>query len=312
MNFFNNNISQIAITAFMDWFSKISIEKYTTVTISGDDYYAQRKVIPVPCQWGTREKFVEIIRSSSARRSMNPDQNNTVEMQWVLPRISVNLPGISYDATRRLVKTQKIDDVSNSNTSKSAIYSPAPYNLNLEVTSISRNIDENFQIMEQIIPFFAPALSLNMKLVPGSESESVLITLNSVTVDNPTDIPENDERIFTYTYSFTMKLNYYMPKRTQYLIDNITTTLVNGNEVVRLDKTYIESLNIIQDKFTQYVSNTTLPNPFTKVQHIIPTSIPSTYSTTEYGTGQENELLDNILNTLGSPEIILSKSGSGI
>lgn len=311
MNFFNNNITQIAITGFMDWFSKISIEKYTTVSVSGDYYYAQRKVIPVPCQWGTKEKFVEIIRSSSARRAMNPDLNNQVEMQWILPRISVNLPAINYDATRRLIKTQKINDVQNSVDTRSGVYSPAPYNLNLEVSSISRNIDENFQIMEQIIPFFAPAMSINMKLVPGSESDSVTIALNSVTVDNPTDIPENEERLFTYTYSFTMKLNYYMPKKVQHTIDNITTSMINQNEVIRMDKTYVESLNIIQDKFTQYVSNTTLPNPFTSINYIVPKTMPSTYSTTEYGIGQEQELIDNIINSLGSPEIILSESVSG-
>lgn len=300
MTFFNNNISQLAITAFMDWFSKLSIEKYQTVSVSGDDVYVQRKVIPVPCQWATREKFVEIMRSSSARRAMDSNLNNTVEMQWILPRISVNLDALTYDSARRLVKTQQIDNISNSVNSKSSVYSPAPYNLNLEVSTISRNIDENFQLMEQIIPYFSPAMSLNLKIQPNGVPESIPIVLNSVSIDNPIDIPENDERIFTNSYSFTMKLNYFTPNKTQFLINNMSINMLNGVQVSKIDKIYIDYLNIIQDKFSNYVKNATLPVPSIHVG--LPTT--STYTPTDYKFGEEQAMVSAVLEALGDPQVI--------
>jgi hypothetical protein len=280
MNFFNSNTSQMAIVAFCDWFAKLSIEKYQTVTVAGsEDIFAQRKIIPVPCQWATKEKFVEILRSSSSRKAMNPDirDKNPVEMQWILPRISVNLTGMSYDSARRLIKTQRIDDQRNAaGQNKNAAYSPTPYNLNLEVCSISRNIDENFQIMEQILPFFSPAMNFDLKLGgPGGESESIKVVLNSVNVDNPTDIPENDERIFTTTYEFTMQLNYFIPKRSGKIIYHIDVQMIDGIETIKLDKDYIEALNVIQDKFSWYMNNALMATPV-----ITTNEIPSTYNKT--------------------------------
>ena len=312
MNFFNNNTTQLAIVSFMDWFSKLSIEKYQTISVSGEELYAQRKVIPVPCQYATREKFVEIMRSSSARRNMNPDLNNQVELQWILPRISVNMIGVSYDSTRRLIKTQKIDDVPNSSSSKNSVYSPSPYNLTIEVSSISRNIDENFQLMEQIIPFFSPSMSMNIKFNSVNESESVKITLDSITPDNPTDIPENDERLFTYTYSFTMQLNYFIPKKTLKTTTSVSVSMVNGLEVLKLDKQYLSDMNLISDKFSRYIDISGMPNPYIGARIVTPLTVQSTYTPIEYGDGQEGLLVSDILSELGIPEISLTQTVSGV
>ena len=69
----------------MDFFSRVKIEKYGSVTVSGDEAYISRKIIPVPIQWATREKWVELLRSSSSRRVMDPAirEKNPVEMQWI-------------------------------------------------------------------------------------------------------------------------------------------------------------------------------------------------------------------------------------
>jgi hypothetical protein len=105
-------------------------------------------------------------------------------------------------------------------------------------------------------------MSLNIFLQPTGEAESVPIILNSVTIDNPTDIAETDERLFTNTYTFTMKLNYYMPKKNLGLITNVSSRVVDQTEVLQLDKAYIENLDKITSSFSQYVNNSGLSNPF--------------------------------------------------
>ena len=264
MNFYNNNITQTAIVAFLNWFSKLSIEKYATVSVSGTSMFVQRKVIPVPICWATREKFVEILRSSSARKAFDPAlrDKNPVEMQWILPRISVNQTGMTYDSARRLVKTNKIQDSNTSGTSRNSVYSPTPYNIDLEVCTISRNIDENFQLMEQIIPFFSPTMNLSLNMGSITDSESIPITLNSVTLDNPTDIPENDERIFTNTYNFTMKLNYYIPKKNSSIINKVSSRLIDNTDIFQIDVEYAANLHKVTTSFSEYVNNTGLANPF--------------------------------------------------
>lgn len=266
MNFFNQQATRNVIVSFMDFFSRFYIEKYKTLTVSGDSYFAQRKVIPVPIQYATREKWVEIVRSSSGRKAMDPAirELNPVEMQWILPRISCNLLGVTYDSNRKLIKTQKIDNIPNtvtSSQSKDAVYSPAPFNLEIEISTISRTLDENLQLFEQIIPYFSPALSMTLKLYPDKEPESVPFVLNSISMDNPVDIPENDERFFVNIYNFTVKLNYYMPSKNANIIRNIQANLINGQQVVQIGKEWIDSLAKIQSKYNQYTLNSTIVNP---------------------------------------------------
>lgn len=262
MDYFNQIVTRNVITSFMSFFSKFSIEKLQTISVSGDDVFAQRKITPVPIQWSCREKWVEIVRSSSSRKQMNPTERdkNPVEMQWILPRISCNITGISYDASRRLIKTQQIKDYQNSS-SANATYSPASYNLEVEISTVARHIDDNLQLMEQILPYFAPTMNMNLFLYSDTNSESVPIVLNSVSLDNPTDIPEYDERIFTNVYNFTLKLNYYMMSKLKGVINNIDINMMAGQDVVRINKKWLESQQRIQTTFNQYIANANIPNP---------------------------------------------------
>lgn len=268
MQFFNQSITRMVATALMDFFGRISIEKFQTISVSGDDVFVQRKVIPVPIQWATREKWVEIVRSSAGRKAMDPAVRdmNPVEMQWILPRISCNLTGLTFDASRRLQKTQQITDyINTSGDSIGTTYTGAPWTLDFEVATIARHLDDNLQIMEQILPYFAPTMSLNLNLFDNRVSESIPITLTSVSMDNPTDLPEFEERVFTNIYSLQVKLNYYMMKRIQGYIKQVTANLQNGNEVLRIDKTWIEAQQRVQTKFTYYIDNASRPNPFINI-----------------------------------------------
>lgn len=270
MDYFGHQmITRNLIVSFMDWFSKIKIEKYGTITVSGDEAFVSRKIIPVPIQWAAREKWVEILRSSSARKAMDPNirEKNPIEMQWILPRISCNLTGIDYDSSRKLVKTQQLGQfiTQSSNDSRSNIYSPVPYNLNLEITTIARHLDDNFQIMEQIIPYFNPSLNLNVFLYPDRDSESIPVILNNISQDIPIDIGENDERFYTTTYSFTLKANYYLMKKDIGYITNIDTNLVTDITINNINIKWLEDQQKIQTKFTEYQATTDIPNPFIKL-----------------------------------------------
>ena len=269
MDFYGHQfITRSIIVAFMDFFSRVKIEKYGSVTVSGDEAYISRKIIPVPIQWATREKWVELLRSSSSRRVMDPAirEKNPVEMQWILPRLSVNMSGLNYDSSRRLIKTQDVGSLiktSESYDKKSKIYTPVPYNINLELTSISRHLDDNMQIMEQILPYFSPSMSLNLKLFPDREIESIPIILDSVTTDNPIDLPENNERIFTNTYNFTIRANYFhIPITDQGIILNIDTNLVVKIEDSNVNIQWLEDQQKIQTRFNNYILTSDIPNPF--------------------------------------------------
>lgn len=211
--------------AFMDFFSRIYVERLgSAVTTAGENIYVPRKVIQIPVQFASRDKWFNIYHSSSSRKAMDPSIRDEVpvEMQWILPRISVYMNGILYDPSRKLQKTQKVNNFpGDSNSDITRQYTPAPYSIDIEATVITRTLDDQFQIMEQILPFFSPDMSINVKLVPGSVAESVPIVLNGVTTDIPLDYGENDERFITFSYNFYAKTNYYPPKKYQSNLYNL-------------------------------------------------------------------------------------------
>lgn len=242
----DNFITKSVLTGFMDWFSRITVIRYSDAITTDDNHtYVSRKVVQVPIQWSTYDKWFGIYNSSSARKAMDPAirEKNGVEIQWILPRIAVYMNGVMYDQTRKLIKTQKVPSFpGDSNTQRTDQYTPAPFNYDVDVTVITKTLDDSYQIMEQIIPHFSPDLSINVKTVAGMESESIPIILNSLITDIPTDVSEIEERFYTFTYNFTIKSNLY-PKKRYSTSKQIIISGTSGTNIVTLDGN-VDILNI--------------------------------------------------------------------
>jgi hypothetical protein len=215
----HNFVTKASLVSFMDFFSRIEVERLGSAhTSAGELVYVPRKIIQVPIQWCSRDKWFEIYNSSSARKAMDPAirEKNPVEVQWILPRICVYMNGIMYDPARKLGKTQTINDFpGDTPLDRTRQYAPSPYNLDVEVAVVSKTLDDNLQIMEQILPYFSPEMSINVNLVPGQTSSSIPIVMNGILTDIPMDLNENDERFFTFTYNFSIKTNFYPRKKYQ-------------------------------------------------------------------------------------------------
>lgn len=233
-----NYQTKAIIVAFMDWFSRISVLRYSdALTPSNEEVYLAREFIPVPIQWASYDKWMSIYNSSTARKAMDTEirEKNPVELQWVLPRISVYLNSVMYDSQRKLIKTQTVPNFPGDTVlQKTRQYTPSPYNLDMEVTVIAKTLDDSFQIMEQIIPYFSPELSLDVFLIPGMESESVPIVLNGITPELPMDFDETTERLFTFSYNFTVKMNLY-PKKLYSKSKTVIGSGASGSNILTIN-----------------------------------------------------------------------------
>lgn len=244
------NTTRRLLTAFMEFFSYIELERYGTNSTS-------RKIQKVPIQYCATDKWFQIYNSSSARKNMNLDANIApVEMQWILPRLSVNLANIVYDSDRHLNKGLRIVDNSNIGDSLTNTRAGVPYNLEIELSSISKNLDDAFQIMEQIIPFFSPTLSIDIKIT-DSITDSIPIALNTVSFDFPQEISEAEEKLFIVTYMFSMRAVYYFQSTTTKVIttnfSSSTNPFSSNNLPLNIDGSHT--------LFAQFMNNSYNPNP---------------------------------------------------
>jgi hypothetical protein len=100
--------------------------------------------------------------------------------------MSFEFVGLSYDPTRKVTSTQTF--VSPSVTDGTDIrksYMPVPYNMDFELSIMTKLDDDMLQIIEQILPYFGPSYTLSLNLLSSiGEKRDVPVTLNNISMSD--------------------------------------------------------------------------------------------------------------------------------
>lgn len=156
----------------------------------------------VPIVYAPKEKYF-------ARLKADPDLNRPV--QTILPRMSFELVGFNYDATRKQNSLLRNPKANNSSQVDSQ-YMGVPYDMSFDLQIYARNVDDGTHIVEQILPYFNPDYTVTIDSVPQMGFlKDVPIILNSVS--NVIEHEGNFDavRYVSWTLNFTMKAHYYGP-----------------------------------------------------------------------------------------------------
>lgn len=160
----------------------------------------------VPLAYAPRQKFLDRIREQG---DLNTDQKVAIK----LPRMSFEITSINYDASRQLQKTNSINRAGDSGSQRTKINSHVPYVLGFQLNIFTKTQDDALQIVEQILPYFAPQYTLTIKPLDGYSDikEDVPITLTGVDFSDDYEGALEQRRTIIYTLSFEMKVNFYGP-----------------------------------------------------------------------------------------------------
>lgn len=261
MNFYGHrNITRRVLVSFLDFLSSFTVEKYRYDSNTGE--FQSRKFVRVPVQYASRDAWLQVVRSASARKSYDPGVDNRIEVEWVLPRISANVTGFTYDTQRKISKQNRIPDMRYELTDKLNTYMPVPYNLDVEVTAIARTMDDVLQITEQMLPFFSPSMSIDVNVLPDQASESIPIVLQSCSPDFPDEVSEDEIRLFQMVFSFQLRMNYYLPKRVDPFVKSIETNFLDRESELKFSQ-YIQTAELAVPIGQYEDRSDTLLNPVT-------------------------------------------------
>ena len=195
--YFYHEILRKTIIGFGTLFNNITIKhkKDTGEVVS---------LIKVPIAYGPIQKFL-------ARVEQQPNLNKPVQI--TLPRMSFEFVGLSYDPTRKVTSTQTF--VSPSVTDGTDIrksYMPVPYNMDFELSIMTKLDDDMLQIVEQILPYFGPSYTLSLNLLSSiGEKRDVPVTLNSISMSDNYEGDYTNRRALIYTLRFTVKNYFFGP-----------------------------------------------------------------------------------------------------
>ena len=197
-HFYNQSLRRLTI-AFGQIFNNIVVQ---TKSSTG----AVTKRMRVPLAYAPKEKFIQRLEQQA-----NLDKGRTFAI--VLPRMGFELTGLKYDANRKLNKLQKTVRVrSSDSTIHNFNYSPVPYDISFSLYSFTATAENGLQIIEQILPYFAPDYTVTINAIPELNiKRDVPIVLDEVQYEDTYDGDFNKRRAVIYTLQFTAKTYLYGP-----------------------------------------------------------------------------------------------------
>jgi len=167
-------------------------------------------LVPVHLTYGHKDRVVAHIKS-----------NNTQNKPIRLPALSVNFAGI--EQARERYKGQQTnrrytylerggvmpDDIKTNDQ-----LMPIPYDLNMEASFYTTNLDEHFQILEQLLVLFDPDLILQKSEDPHDWTKMYSVELVNI-IDEKNYPSGQDRRILQTNMNFVCRVWLGVPQKTR-------------------------------------------------------------------------------------------------
>lgn len=191
-SYYNESIRKIVL-AFGSMFESVYVIRTNT---DG----SEKERIRVGLSYGSKEKFIW-------RLSQESSLSKNSRVQIVLPKLGFEITTMAYDPSRKLNRTLQRTQITGSSYYKS--YSEVPYIVNFSLYAFTRNMDDMLQIIEQIVPYFAPDYTVTIKLNELYQSVDIPFVLNSVNLDENYEGTFENRRVLITTFDFTAKTYIY-------------------------------------------------------------------------------------------------------
>ena len=205
-----NRIIRKIVVGFGNLFNEITMVRYNP-----DQTEAERFIVPIA--YASKEHYVQRLES---------DYNLDKKVQMTLPRLSFEMTGLRYDASRKQnTNTRNFHQGANGVVGQ---YNPVPYDLDFNLYLYVRNIEDGTQVIEHIIPYFTPDYTIKLNMVPEMGIiKEVPIILNDVSQDVTYEGDRSsDPRMIIWTLNFTVKANFFGPVSTTKVINHSITNIL--------------------------------------------------------------------------------------
>ena len=211
LEYFRHQIIKTVITGFGTLFNNIYVGRYDS---SGNEVNRVR----VPVSYSPKQKFLVRLNQS--------DPNLIRQFEMTLPRISYELKNIKYSNDRKLITTRRILDTTESS-NVDYRFNRVPYDIEYELNIISKNQDDAFQILEQILPYFTPDFTITFKTFPIEDQLDIPISLQNVTIQDNYEGDFEERKVSLITISFVARCHIYGPVKNRKLITKAEANLID-------------------------------------------------------------------------------------
>lgn len=232
--YFYHQLTRKYVILFGNMFNNITVKRINKIT------NAEIERFKVPIVYAPKEKYY-------ARLRADPDLERPIQV--LLPRMSFELVGFTYDASRKQNSLLKMPKASTT-TKAASQYTGVPYDLSFNLEIYARNIDDGTHVVEQILPYFGPDYTVSMSAIPSMGFiKDVPIILNSVTNQIEHEGNFDSVRYVSWTLNFTVKAWYYGPVTEAKIIRKVFANIYNDPS--------LQAGNLVRVNITEPLANST-------------------------------------------------------
>lgn len=159
------------------------------------------QTVGVPISYGPKEKIFVKLRQ---------DPSQTDHIYTILPRMGFEITGYNFDPERSMNKINQIRCYKGDK--MLGVYSPVPYDINIQLYVLTKGAEDGFAIIEQILPYFRPDYTLKLNVLSDMKiMQDVPISINGVSLMDDYEGDFSTRRFVTHTLDFNAKMNFFGP-----------------------------------------------------------------------------------------------------
>jgi hypothetical protein len=180
------------------------------------------KIINVPLAYGPRRGFLVKLRED-IKRADGPN------IAITLPRMSFEMTGLSYDSDRQ---TNPLGKHAKAHTTDSDLmktqFAPVPFAVQFDLSIYSQNIDDSLQIVEQILPYFAPSVNITLnEIAELGMKKDIEVTMDAPNLSIDDEGIIGDGRTTIWSLPFTCNGYIWPPITDSGVIKTVIANLYN-------------------------------------------------------------------------------------
>lgn len=200
--------SKKVISTFGSLFSDITVQVGTG------------NIIKVPIHYAHKQKFIEVLANNADVRNMYSDV--------ALPIMGFEITSFTY-APERMTNPINVQNITNIDPdTASVMFTSIPYSIAIELYVATNTVDEGYQIIEQIVPFFTPQLTITISDVDFYKIKTNLtFDLTSFSQDIQNESSFDEKRVCLFNFSFTCHTKFHSIPRS---MDRVKQLIVNMND----------------------------------------------------------------------------------
>lgn len=185
--------------------------------------------VQVPLAYGPAQKYLARLRqNNSLDNDLDGDDGKQVDIRMTLPRMSFELTGINYDATRQKNRNQTIVPCQTTGTEAPWTWEQVPFTLEFTLFIMTKKYDEGLQIIEQIVPYFAPSITVPIETIPLLEqTDNVVFKLEGISPETNYEGNFEEMEYIQWTLSFIVECYLYRPNNISKIINDLDINTTN-------------------------------------------------------------------------------------